>query len=291
MPDSDPAGRRRWALLRWASIIFTATGGGLALWGFVIEPALLLTRTTALSPRGFSGSDLRIAVLTDLHVGSPFHSLDKLDRIVDRTLSANPDLIVILGDLVIHGVLGGTFVPPEAIAQRLGRLEAERGVFAVLGNHDHWLDARRVRRSLEDQGIVVLEDSAAALSSGDPPVWIAGVSDFWEGPHDVAKALATVPASASVLIITHNPDIFPEVPPRVALTIAGHTHGGQVRVPFLGTPIVPSNYGERFASGHVVEGGRHLFVATGTGTSMLPVRFRVPPTISLLDLSDPDDGG
>jgi predicted MPP superfamily phosphohydrolase len=87
-----------------------------------------------------------------------------------------------------------------------------------------------------------------------------------------------------VVLLTHNPDVFPFVPGRVALTLAGHTHGGQVRLPLIGRPVVPSQFGQRFAAGHVVEGGRHLFVATGIGTSILPVRFRVPPTVTLLTL-------
>ena len=80
------------------------------------------------------------------------------------------------------------------------------------------------------------------------------------------------------------PDIFPDVPARVTLTLAGHTHGGQVRFPLVGAPIVPSRFGQRFAAGHVVEGGRHLFVATGIGTSILPVRFRVPPAVTILTI-------
>jgi predicted MPP superfamily phosphohydrolase len=87
-----------------------------------------------------------------------------------------------------------------------------------------------------------------------------------------------------VVAFTHNPDLFPDVPARVALTIAGHTHGGQVFLPWLGRPVVPSRYGERYAIGHVVENGRHLFVSPGLGTSIVPVRFRVPPEVSVLIL-------
>ena len=91
--------------------------------------------------------------------------------------------------------------------------------------------------------------------------------------------------AAPIVLLTHNPDVFPDVHARVALTLAGHTHGGQVRLPIVGTPIVPSRFGARYASGHVVEGGRHLYVATGTGTSILPVRFRVPPSVVVLTVS------
>ncbi|NNF28768.1 MAG: metallophosphoesterase [Gemmatimonadetes bacterium] len=275
----------------WASLFVTAV---LGLWAFVLEPASLWTPQSRVTLPGFPLDGLRVAVLTDLHVGSPFHGTEKLERIVARTMAEAPDLIVILGDLVIHGVLGGRFVEPEEIAARLGALRAPAGVYAVLGNHDHWLDASRVAAALQANGIPVLEDRAVELprmgreraqnETGEGPVWLAGVSDYWEGAHDVARALSLVPAGASVIVITHNPDVFPDVPPRVSLTIAGHTHGGQVRIPLVGTPIVPSDYGSRFASGHIVEDGRHLFVATGTGTSMLPVRFRVPPRVRILEL-------
>jgi predicted MPP superfamily phosphohydrolase len=157
-------------------------------------------------------------------------------------------------------------------------------VWAVLGNHDWWLDARRVRRALESVRISVLEDAAVPVRRGSCHFWLAGIGDFWEGRHDIARALESVPDAAPVIAFTHNPDIFPDIPPRVSLTIAGHTHGGQVYVPLIGRPIVPSRYGQRYAIGHIVEGNRHLFVSSGLGTSIMPVRFLVPPEISLIGL-------
>jgi hypothetical protein len=105
----------------------------------------------------------------------------------------------------------------------------------------------------------------------------------------VDQALVDVPEGAPVIVFTHNPDIFPDVPERVALTAAGHTHGGQVRLPIFGRPIVPSDFGQRYAAGLVREDGRDLFVNTGIGTSMLPVRFRVPPAVTLLVLESSQD--
>jgi predicted MPP superfamily phosphohydrolase len=143
-----------------------------------------------------------------------------------------------------------------------------------------------VQRALERSGIRVLEETATRLETPAGPVWIAGISDLWTGRHDLSTALASVKDDgAPVILLTHNPDVFPTVPHRVTLTLAGHTHGGQVRLPLLGRPIVPSRFGQRFAAGHVVEDGRHLFVATGIGTSILPVRFRVPPTVTILTLT------
>jgi predicted MPP superfamily phosphohydrolase len=182
-------------------------------------------------------------------------------------------------------VLGGRFVPPEKIVVELARLRSPAGVVAVLGNHDGWFDHDRVRQALETIGIRVVEDTATRINTPAGLLWVAGLSDLWTGRHDLSAALAAVADDGTpVLLLTHNPDVFPSVPDRVTLTLAGHTHGGQVRLPFAGALIVPSKFGQRFAAGHVVEGGRHLFVATGVGTSILPVRFRVPPAVTLLTL-------
>ena len=258
----------------------------LAAWGFWWEPASLFTREYDLALPGWPASarELRIAVLADLHTGSPHNDLEKLHEVVHATNLAKPDLILLAGDFVIHGVVGGSFVEPEASARVLRSLQAPLGVYAVLGNHDWWFDGARVRKALEGEAIPVLEDRAIPLTFNQMVFWLAGVSDFWEAAHDVRQALKGVDAESPVILVTHNPDVFPEIPDRVALTIAGHTHGGQVAVPGWGRPVVPSQFGERYAIGHIVEGGRHLFVSSGIGTSILPVRFRVPPEISVVTI-------
>jgi predicted MPP superfamily phosphohydrolase len=259
-------------------------GLGLAAWGLWLEPASLRVREVRV-PAPWAGAPLRLAVLTDLHTGSPFNGMGKLRRVVDRTNAAGPDVILILGDLGITNVAGGTFTVPEVFGPELSRLHARQGVFAVLGNHDVWLGADRVRAALIQAGIRVVEDSAVRVARPGGSYWLAGVTDLWTGKHDVARALGAVTDSTEpVIVFTHNPDIFPEVPARVALTLAGHTHGGQVDIPFYGPPVIPSRFGRRFARGHVIEGGRHLFVSTGIGTSVFPVRFRVPPTIQIVTI-------
>jgi predicted MPP superfamily phosphohydrolase len=273
-------GRIRW----WIAGAIGCAAIVLGLWAFWLEPASLSVSEQRV-PLDWPGSSLRIAILADLHVGSPFNGIAKLREIVDRTNAARPDMVCILGDLVIQGVVGGRFVAPEDIAIELARLHSAAGTVAVLGNHDNWLDHDRVRRALERNGIRVLENTAASIETPAGPVWVAGVSDVWTGRPDIAAALSAIADDrAPVLLLTHNPDIFPSVPYRVTLTMAGHTHGGQVRFPIVGTPVVPSRFGQRFAAGLIVEGRRHLFVATGVGTSILPVRFRVPPTVVVLSL-------
>jgi uncharacterized protein len=275
---------------RWIALIATLVVGASALiWAFIVEPQRLVVRDVTLTLPGLADAHdgIRLAILTDLHVGSPFHGVPKLRRIVEAANELRPDLVLILGDLVIQGVLGGKFVPPEEIAAELEKLRSTHGLYAVLGNHDWWFDGARVQAALQEAGVVLLEDTATAIAANSRPLWLAGVSDFWERPHDVHRALATVPESDPVIVMTHNPDVFPDVPSRVTLTVAGHTHGGQVDLPLIGRPIVPSRFGQRFAAGNVVENDRHLFVGTGSGTSILPVRFRVPPEVLLLVLRRP----
>jgi hypothetical protein len=258
----------------------------LAVWAFVIEPSRLVLRETLITspswPAGLKG--LRIAVISDLHAGSPYITLEKIRLIVEMTNAARPDLILLPGDFVIQGVPGGRFMEPEVIASALKGLRARSGVFATLGNHDWWYNGERVKRCLENAGITVLENDAAMIERDGAAIWIAGIGDKWEGKPDIASALAKVNNGAPIIALTHNPDIFPSIPARVALTIAGHTHGGQVALPIIGRPIVPSVFGQRYAAGHIVEGSKHLFVSSGIGTSILPVRFRVPPEIPLLTI-------
>jgi hypothetical protein len=269
----------------WGALAFLAVATVLGVWALWLEPASLTVVESRLVLPGALRGRLRIAVLTDLHVGSPFNGLDRLREVVARTNAARPDAVCLLGDLVTQRVLGGRFIEPEAIAAELASLRTPAGTFAVLGNHDGWFDHARVKTAVEQRGVRVVEETAVRVVTAAGPIWVAGLSDLWTGRPDVAAALAAVTDDAPVLLLTHNPDVFPDVPTRVALTLAGHTHGGQVRLPLLGALIVPSRFGARYVAGHIVEGGRHLYVATGIGTSLVPVRFRVPPAIAVLTLS------
>lgn len=255
----------------------------LASWAFWLEPDSLVVEHTRLTAPEFPG--LRLAILADLHIGSPYQGLDKLREIVVRTNAEQPDLILLPGDFVIQGVKGGEFIHPNDFSSVLAQLQAPLGVWAVMGNHDHWFEGSSpVPPAFERHGIPLLEDRAVRINRPERPFWLVGVSDLWESDHDIHKAMSEVKGDDPVLLFTHNPDIFPEIPGRVALTVAGHTHGGQVDLPFLGRLIVPSKFGERYAAGIVVEDGRKLYVSTGIGTSILPVRFRVPPVVTILDL-------
>ncbi len=243
--------------LRIAFVLLLLAGVCLGIWSVFIEPNRLV-----------------------IHA----ETIKKLKEIVDKTNALHPDLIVLLGDYMSGNSWHSHRVEPEATAAALRNLHAPLGVFSVLGNHDWWYDGEKVRAAFEQNGIRVLEDEVVELNWQGKSFWLAGLADFWTRPQHISETIAKTPPDATVIAITHNPDIFPNVPERVSLLLAGHTHGGQVNIPFIGTPIVPSDYGPKYTSGHVIENGHHLFVTTGIGISILPVRFRVPPEIVLLTI-------
>jgi uncharacterized protein len=275
---------------RWIRVALVALAVAIGVPGFWLVPASLEVRAVELPLPWPRAEPLRVALISDLHVGSPYYGISRLPEIVDSINAAHPDVVCIAGDFVTLGVIGGHQVPPEPIAAALEGLRSVYGTYAVLGNHDRKFDGPRVLRALAAAGIHVLEDTAVVISTPGGPLWLAGVSDAWTGPHDVPRALATVPNDGSpLLVLTHNPDVFPEIPARALLTLAGHTHGGQVRLPLVGAPIVPSEFGQRYAAGEVIERGRHLFVSTGLGTSDIPIRLGVPPTIFILTIKRASD--
>jgi uncharacterized protein len=271
--------RRRFAWL--AAVLALA---GLSAWTTLIEPdQLVVVRVDIPLPRWPKALDgLTIAAISDIHAGAPYMDLAKLRALVDLANLQQPDLVFLLGDYVIQDVVGGHFIPPETTARELGRLKARLGTFAVLGNHDHWLDAARVRTAFEAAAIPIVDGRRVALVDRGHTFSLVGLADAWTVRTDIPAVIRQVPENETTLLLTHNPDLFPSIPARVDLVVAGHTHGGQVALPWLGAPIVPAQ--RRFVRGHIVEAGRHLFVTSGVGTSIIPVRFRVPPEIALLRL-------
>jgi predicted MPP superfamily phosphohydrolase len=258
-----------------------AAGAALA-WAGWIEPRRLVTVRRRLAlPRWPAALDgVRVGLATDLHAGAPHAGEAMLERVVDRLNGEAPDAIVLLGDYIDAHPLWGGRIPPQDIARRLGALRAPLGVFAVLGNHDWKQSGDAMWRALRDTGIEVLENRAAP--AGD--FYVAGLADLRLRRPDLPATLAGVPPEAPVILLAHDPDVFPFVSDRVALTLSGHLHGGQVAIPVVRRPALPSRYGERYARGHVVEEDRHLYVSSGVGTSGLPLRFLAPPEIVILEL-------
>ena len=270
-------------------------GGAFAVKAFWLEPrSLVITRADIAAPSWPAAAPpLRLALLADIQAAGPHVTAERVAAIVAQVNALEPDIIVLLGDYVSLMRASTSHVPPKATAAVLAKLQAPLGVHAVLGSNDLWLDGRYLRRLLEDFGIKVYENEARALDAGDGRrFWIAGLADLSSHAVDLPGTLAQVTDDAPVILLSHSPDVFPEVPERVALTLAGHTHGGQINLPWLGRLLVPSRFGQRYAYGHIIEGGRQLYVSSGIGNEILPARYGVPPEIVLLRIGAPGwDGG
>lgn len=294
--------------------------GSFGLGGFAVAESYGLDVTTyALTPPNWpAGFHLKLAIIADLHACDPWMPAERIRGIVRATNALGADAVLLLGDFVNGSRLAkySTVVPHHVWATELAALRAPYGVHAVLGNHDWWESDEAqesmqgpipAQTALEAAGIPVYENTAIRLVKDAQPFWIAGLGDQWAfflkrhrekhrdadgyipryiGVDNLPATLAAVTDSAPVILMVHEPDVFPQVPDRVALTVAGHTHGGQVRV-FGYAPIVPSRYGSRYAYGHIVEENRHLIVSAGLGCSNAPVRLGAPPEIVAIELGAP----
>lgn len=282
---------RRSLLLGGAGL--AALGSGVTAYAAAEAAAMLQVTRYRLRPRGWpAGRRLSIAVLADLHAGGPNMGLRRIRAVVDTTNGLRADLILLLGDFVATHRFVTEPVPEATWAAELARLRAPLGVHAILGNHDWWFRQREIRAALAATRIPVMENQAV-LIEGPSPFWLAGIGDQlayplgrgrFRGIDDLPGTLAQVTTDDPVILMVHEPDIFTRVPERVSLTLAGHTHGGQLRVPLLWPAFVPSQYGARFAYGHINEGGRDLIVSGGLGTSIVPLRIGVPPEILHIEL-------
>ncbi|MFO1172719.1 MAG: metallophosphoesterase [Hyphomicrobiaceae bacterium] len=281
-------------------------GGLFSLSGYALayEPIYrcVVTRYAMQPARWPAGLHLRAVVVADVHAGNPSMSLSRVEGLVDLANGLGGDVILLLGDYSVSHPFHTGKIPLSDIAKALAALKAPLGAHAVLGNHDWWEDHDaqrlgrgpiRTRHALEAASIPVYENDVVRLAKGDRQVWLAGLGDQWAfrgpispdlgGVDDLPATLAKITDDAPVILLAHEPDIFPSVPDRVALTISGHTHGGQVNL-FGWTPIVPSKYGSRYVYGHIIEDRRNLIVSGGLGCSVIPVRFGRPPEVVVIDI-------
>lgn len=264
-------------LIVWSGLL------ALALWSFAVEPARLVQRELALASPHWHGQPLTIAVASDLHVGAPQIDLLALRNLVEQINAAEPDLILLPGDFVYHGIFARP-QSPSAIAAELARLRAPLGVFATLGNHDWWEDAAAIRTALEKAGIPVIDNRAVPLKTASEALWLVGIGDDMTEQADPDSAQAMVPAEAQRIVMMHDPANAPALSPQTAVAFAGHTHGGQVRLPLIGALLTPGRSPLAHAYGWIPDLPVATFVTAGVGTSILPIRFYCPPEFVVLRL-------
>ena len=290
---------RRTLLAAGGGVLAAGTAG--ASYAVMIEPGfrLVVSSYEVILPDWDQRPPLSICAIADLHAGEPWMPLSRVKRIVAAANALAPDLHVVLGDLPAHHRFVTARVPMPDVTEALGHLHAPLGCYAILGNHDWWdgLETRRtgqgrpvIQHLLAQAGLPVLANAAVRLPHGDG-VWLVGTDSALAfgpgrpGAADLPAAMAPLRNDAApAILLAHEPDIFPGVPNRISLTLAGHTHGGQVRL--LGhSLIVPSRYGNRYAYGLVQETGRQMIVSGGLGCSIAPVRVGVPPELTIIRVS------
>jgi len=279
-----------------------ALGAGLGGYAFAVEPRfrLVVTEYELATPRWTHARPLRIVALADIHACEPWMPLSRVRAIVAEANALKGDIIVLLGDFAAGlGRFRTSVVPASDWGRALSELSAPLGVHAIPGNHDWWTNIEEVTDALAAANIEIYQNRAVRFG-GEAPFWLSGTDSTvahrlpghgnFRGADDLPGTLAQITDDAPAVHMAHEPDLFVDIPGRFAVTLSGHTHGGQVNLPFFGRPIVPSAFGERFAYGHIREEGRDLIVSGGLGCSVLPVRFGVPPEIMVVTLRNAPGG-
>ncbi len=293
-----PASRLRGPTLTRRRVLRGLAGAGLgaaALGGMGAAQAYLFDVTRHTRPLPGLTRPLRVAFLTDLHFGL-FIFGGSVRSWVDAANALGADLIVLGGDQMDYRA----DETPTGLLSELRRLKAPLGVYGVWGNHDYgsfgkyysphygparpdWPQRREnLRVAYAEAGVTILRNEGRRVRDD---LYLAGVDDLWEGEVDLGTALAGQPPAGATLLVSHNPDLLPDLPTGLGLVLSGHTHGGQIRLPLIGAPVVPSKYGQRYALGWVAGAhGTPAYVSRGLGLSGVPLRNLCPPEVAVFTL-------
>lgn len=273
-------------------------------YGYFVEPSRLVVTNEEIRIKDWNQAfdGLKIAMISDIHGGSNGASAEQIRRVVETTNAQNPDVIVLLGDYVAQGMTRQPMherplrMPMSEVADNLAGLKAKYGVYAVLGNHDGWYGDDEIASELTRVGYRVLQNEIAIIQQNGASLRLLGLKDHlkldsWMAFDSTVRTVVnSYPKDGQIIVLEHSPDIlyvlnyWKHLNPDLKLMLAGHTHGGQVWLPILGAPLVPSFVGQKYARGHVEEEGVHMFVTSGVGTSILPFRFMVPPEVAVVTI-------
>lgn len=246
------------------------------MWCFTIEPNVVTVTKYKIKDESLRG--IKVVFAGDFHL-KPYQG-KHLNYIIDKINAQNPDAVFLIGDYVNMHQEDMSY-PIEETAAALASIRVKDHVYTVLGNHDYYSDGKKIKKALEDAGIIVLENRCRRATINGKTVSIVGIEDLTTGFPNLKRAMRF--ATKPMILLSHQPDIFPMVSENVNLTLAGHLHGGQVVLPFVGALVVPSKYGNKYASGYFEEDGRKMIVTKGLGTSILPIRLNCPPELVVIE--------
>jgi predicted MPP superfamily phosphohydrolase len=246
-------------------------------WETVTELALTLPRL----PSAFHG--YRIVQISDIHIGT-WMNRRRLAKVIDTVNQLNPDLVVITGDFVYYDKEENA----EELISPLSGIDAKDGTLAILGNHDYWANPGMVREIIKASGILDLSNAVQTFERGNTLFHIAGVDDYWERKDRLDLVLDALPREGAAILLAHEPDYadFSANTKRFDLQLSGHSHGGQVILPFLGPPILPL-YGRKYPMG--LYQVRNMLQYTNRGIGVIPpaIRFNCRPEITALTIQSP----
>ncbi|MDD4817008.1 MAG: metallophosphoesterase [Victivallaceae bacterium] len=270
--------------------VLCGMGGG--IWAFYIEPASFQVNHYSVRLHNWHDehNGLKVAVLTDIHLLKTPYELMRLQRIVAAVNAESPDIVVLLGDYMGNKVdYMNHNASAETIAGILHGLRGRYGCYAVLGNHDVWWNADRMCDALSAAGITVLENSHRSLLINGKTLNVIGLPDKTTRNNLFDPSVLPDPAIPA-LLLSHNPDYFPNAALHYEFMMAGHTHGGQVKLPLVGALVMSSRYGRKYTEGLCRDNGRQLFVSRGIGTSILHLRFMCPPEVAIIKIYRAESG-
>lgn len=275
-------------LLKAGVVDLALLAAGGAGWSYLFEPGWVQVENVTVNlPRlapNFHGT--RIAQISDIHMGGWMNAA-RLQHAADLLLAQKPDLLLLTGDFLIgHGFNSDSEQHLQDLLDILAPLAKSIPSFAVLGNHDYWTNADAVREMLKQSGITDLTNSVFTLSNGNQHLHLCGVDDIWEGDVRLDELVSRLPNEGSAILLAHEPDFADTsaATGRFDLQVSGHSHGGQVVIPFYGPPVLPY-LGRKYPSGLYRIGEMLQYTNRGLGMINPPVRFNCPPEITVFNIS------
>lgn len=255
------------------------------VWAFVAEPYFCLEKRDEVAavenfPEGFGG--LKIAIVSDTHIGRGFHERIRARRIADAVNAQSPDIILFLGDYT-NGYFYQTSPSDAVLVDFLSSFKAKYGKFGIYGNHDFLAGIPRIKGILEASGIKILCNSNARVETPSGSFYLAAIADPQTMDYSYSAALKDIPNHSPIIFMMHTPAVLREIPERVRIAISGHTHGGQLRLPYLGNIVPLRGIPREFVGRSAYYGEKLLSInSAGLGLSRIPARFFCPPEFTIL---------